>query len=129
MSPPRDATGHTRDHGDEILHQIALGIDWKYHFQRTALHLKKRFDVDKSKACQTISMLHHDCSNLGIGQELEQFGAVIIHARGYVLHNLGDLIASTCCIGLEPLHLSLKVCFLSGSGHTGIQSYSLWSVG
>ena len=54
--------------------------------------------------------------------------AGVLDTRGYFLHNLGHLIASTCRIRLESLHLSIKVGFLSLSGDTSIQSYSLWSV-
>ena len=71
-------------------------------------------------------MLYHDLANLGIGQLLEQFGTGVIHARGNLLYNLGHLRAPTCCIRLESLNLPIKICFLSLSGDTCIQSYSFW---
>jgi hypothetical protein len=125
MPPTIDTTCHTRDHRHEVIHQFVRGVGWKHHLERSPLHLKKLFDVNKAKTGQPIPKLHNNLANVRIGQQLEQFWAGVIHARCNFLHNLGHLIAPTCRIRLGSLNVSIKVCFLSLGGDTCIQGYSV----
>ena len=76
MPTPVNPAGHAGNDCDKIINEIMLGVAWKHHFQGTPLHGKKLLDVDKAKTRQPIPVLHHDLANLGIGQQLEQFGTV-----------------------------------------------------
>jgi hypothetical protein len=93
--------------------------------QFALLHGQERLNIGNPKARCPVFLLHHDPMNIPIGQQCQEFGALIVETTATCFDDFADRPAARITPRDEPLGLRVELLFVLSRRHTGVDRNEL----
>lgn len=110
------ASAKGSDHTNKILDQVFFSILSQIeHLALAALPRQQLLDVVETETGQAVFMLYHNQSNRWFGQQLEQFGAGVVHPRTALFYHRTNPVAFRSAVIGQPFRLPSRLSLFSAA--------------